>query len=311
MTRPPLPELRDQAKGRWRSILSQLGVDASFFDGRQRPCPICGGKDRARFDDIGGHGTWICNHCGAGNGISLAMKVTGLAFPDLAVRVREMLPDAPVSAGKAPRDDTKCWAEARRVWVNAVPIGGTMAEAYLRSRGAWSDHLGDGEALRFVPTLRATKHEAGYLPAMVARVSDPTGAGVNVHRTFLHEGRKVYRAMMPGAVPEGSAIRLFPSSERLGVAEGIETSLRAAHRFGVPTWSAITAGGMERWDPPAGTAHLDVFGDSDHSFAGQASAYILARKLTNRPAPIVCAVHLPDALGTDWADANIDSARAA
>jgi putative DNA primase/helicase len=41
---------------------------------------MCGGKDRFRFDDKEGHGTWICTHCGAGDGFSLLMKVMGIDF---------------------------------------------------------------------------------------------------------------------------------------------------------------------------------------------------------------------------------------
>ncbi len=37
------------------------------------------GKTRFRFDDKEGRGTWICNHCGAGDGADLAMKVTGMS----------------------------------------------------------------------------------------------------------------------------------------------------------------------------------------------------------------------------------------
>lgn len=45
--------------GRWRAILPRLGLDQSFLTGRHCPCPICGGKDRFRFDDQEGRGTWI------------------------------------------------------------------------------------------------------------------------------------------------------------------------------------------------------------------------------------------------------------
>jgi putative DNA primase/helicase len=296
------PELRDQAQGRWRSILPKLGVAAKALDGKQHPCPICAGKDRFRFDDLDSNGTWFCNQCGAGNGMSLAMSVTGLAFADMAAKVRELIPDAPITKGKPPRDDARCTDAMRKVWAESVPIIGTMAEAYLRSRQCWSGDLARTPTLRFVPRLLAKDHEAAFLPALIAKVTDVNGQGVNIHRTFLIEGRKAYRAMMPGSVPAGAAIRLGPASTRLGIAEGIETALRAAARFGITCWSSITAGGMERWEPPVGVAHVDICGDSDRSFAGQASAYILARKLTNRREPIDCSVHLPDALGTDWAD---------
>jgi putative DNA primase/helicase len=305
------PQLRDQAQGRWRAILPKLGVSAKALDGKQHPCPVCAGTDRFRFDDLDGHGTWFCNVCGAGNGMSLAMAMTGLPFADMAAKVREMLPDAPVTNGKPPRDDARCTQAMREVWTSSVAISGTMAEAYLRSRGCWSDATARLACLRFAPRLIAKNHEAGFLPALIAKVTDLSGQAVNIHRTFLVDGRKAYRAMMPGPIPAGAAIRLGSASDRLGIAEGLETSLRAALRFGVPCWSSISAGGMERWAPPAGVARVEIFGDSDRSYSGQASAYILARKLTNQRQPIACGVHLPDAIGTDWADEDPMLERAA
>ncbi len=300
--RAKLPELREQACGRWRAILPLLGVPLGHLDGKQHACPICGGKDRWRFDNLDGIGTSFCNQCGARDGAALAMDVTGLGFVDMAARVRELLPDAPVAAGKLPRDEDRCRENMRKVWGMSVPITGTMAEAYLRSRGVWTDQMAQIDALRFVPKLRATKHETGYLPALIARVTDVDGNSVNVHRTFLEDGRRAYRAMMSGPVPDGAAVRLGAPGATIGIAEGVETALRASLRFGVPCWSSISAGGMEKWTPPPGITSVEIYGDADRSFTGQASAYILARKLTNRREPISCNVHLPAVLGTDWAD---------
>jgi putative DNA primase/helicase len=304
-------ELHDEARRRWKGILPLLGLPASSLDGKQHPCPVCGGKDRFRFDDIDGDGTWYCNQCGAGNGMSLAMKLLGLPFADMAVKVRELLPDANESAAAPKRDEAKCRDMMRDVWSKSLPMAGTMAEAYLRSRGCWSDTLRDHVALRFVTRLRANNHEAEYLPAMVAKVTDAAGAGVNIHRTFLFEGRKAYRAMMPGAVPKGAAVRLFAASPHIGIAEGIETALCASNRFRVPCWSAVTAGGLETWEPPTGTERVEICGDTDESYTGQAVAYALARKLTNRREPIRCAVNLPPEFGLDWADVDTRSSIAA
>ena len=40
-------------------------------NGKHCPCPVCGGKDRIRFDNKNGRGTYICNHCGSGEGLNL------------------------------------------------------------------------------------------------------------------------------------------------------------------------------------------------------------------------------------------------
>ncbi|MCW5705488.1 MAG: hypothetical protein KIT82_23260, partial [Bradyrhizobium sp.] len=44
--------LKDRARGRWKQILSvAAGIDSRHLDGKHHPCPMCGGKDRWRFDD--------------------------------------------------------------------------------------------------------------------------------------------------------------------------------------------------------------------------------------------------------------------
>jgi putative DNA primase/helicase len=68
--------LWERCNGRWRSILPALGVDPKFLSGKNGPCAICGGRDRWRFDNEHGDGTWICAHRGAGHGIKLAMMFT-------------------------------------------------------------------------------------------------------------------------------------------------------------------------------------------------------------------------------------------
>ncbi|MGU5696739.1 primase-helicase zinc-binding domain-containing protein [Aeromonas allosaccharophila] len=70
------------AYGQWREILTANGI--KLPDPKKHgPCPVCGGKDRFRFDDQEGRGTWLCNQCGkdgkcgAGDGLSLYQQATG------------------------------------------------------------------------------------------------------------------------------------------------------------------------------------------------------------------------------------------
>lgn len=81
----------DAAKGRWREILPQLGVARKFLSGRHGPCPICGGKDRFRFDDRTKNGDYYCNQCGSGLGIKLVMKVNDWDFKTAARAVDEVI----------------------------------------------------------------------------------------------------------------------------------------------------------------------------------------------------------------------------
>lgn len=105
---------------------------------------------------------------------------------------------------------------------------------------------------------------------------------------------------MPGKVPDGSAIRLCPPAERLGIAEGIETALAAARLFNMPVWAATNATMLAKWQPPDCAREIIVFGDADPAFGGQAAAYSLAHRLAVRDRTV--RVELPPQIGTDWAD---------
>jgi putative DNA primase/helicase len=140
---------------------------------------------------------------------------------------------------------------------------------------------------------------------MVAAVRDLNGKGINVHRTFLGPNGKADmsdpRAMMPGRLPDGCAVRLAPAKAIMGIAEGIETAIAASVKFKMPVWSAINATMLAKWIPPEEVEEVHVFGDNDAKFAGQAAAYALASRLAGRMGLRV-QVHIPERVGTDWAD---------
>ena len=98
-----MTRITDLAQGQWPSILGALaGLSADQLTDKHQPCPLCGGKDRYRFDDQDGNGSWYCNQCGgrdqsggAGNGMELLMRRTGWTFPEAAKRVEQHLGIAP------------------------------------------------------------------------------------------------------------------------------------------------------------------------------------------------------------------------
>src|SRR5215469_1691966 len=67
----------ERARGRWREILPLFGIETRYLVNRHGPCPLCGGKDRFRFDDKDGAGTYYCNQCGAGAGLLMIRKLRG------------------------------------------------------------------------------------------------------------------------------------------------------------------------------------------------------------------------------------------
>ena len=107
---------------------------------------------------------------------------------------------------------------------------------------------------------------------------------------------------MPGIIAKGAAIRLAPAGDVLGIAEGIETALSATALFGVPCWAAVSAGMLAAWQPPSEAKRIIIFGDNDPSYAGQAAAYALARRLGSMQARVE--VQIPAKVGTDWNDVH-------
>lgn len=67
-------EVTHAATDRWPSVLAGLHINVPDSPRKHTACPACGGKDRFRFDD-GGRGSFICNQCGAGDGLDLIRKV--------------------------------------------------------------------------------------------------------------------------------------------------------------------------------------------------------------------------------------------
>src|SRR5690606_37395350 len=121
---------------RWRSILTVLGMDERALSGRHAPCPMCGGRDRFRFDDREGRGTYYCSGCDAGDGVQLAMGITGLPFRDLAAEVERIAGAVSRSPAKPASNTGEKIARLRRVFREAKPVErDDEACRYLAGRG--------------------------------------------------------------------------------------------------------------------------------------------------------------------------------
>lgn len=296
----------DLARGKWFGILDGLGVDKRFLDGKHGPCPFCDGDDRFRFDNKDGKGTFICNQCGAGDGFEFLKRYHSWDFRKAAQEVERIMGHVRAEPPKPAMDAAKQMELCRNLWKGSQALSGDdLASLYLMGRNVLPG--------RIPPCLRLhaqcpVPNGGGFLPAMLALVVGPDGEAVNVHRTFLAEGGKADidtpRAMMPGSVPDGSAVRLYPvHGERIGIAEGIETAIAAAKRFKVPTWAALNSTMLEKWSPPPGVSHVVIFGDNDVKFGGQAAAYALAHRLSAR-LRVTTEVRIPEITGMDWADTD-------
>lgn len=306
-----MSNLREQCKDRWPDLLRMNGIDQRYLSGQPGPCPICNaGKDRFRFDNKDGLGTYFCNTCGAGDGFSLLMKVKGWEFADCAKELEAVVGKAEMTKPRQQRDSESLRRAMNNLWQGSKAVeAGDPVATYLGAR-----HI---QLIRFPNALRLAErcsyHDEGnryrHFPAMIAKVTAPDGTPTTIHRTYLDTmGRKAQvkqcRRVMPGKIAKGSAIRLAPSASVMGIAEGIETALSASLVWQLPVWAGLNAGMVMSWEPPEDADEIVIFGDNDGNFAGQSAAFALAHRLTSQGKDV--RVELPDEPG-DWNDFLVSS----
>jgi putative DNA primase/helicase len=289
---------RQLTQNKWSELLPQFGIESRFLVNQHGPCPICGGKDRFRFDDRGS-GSYFCSGCGAGDGFDLLFKAKGMTMLKVLSEAR-LLPD--FAPNKTDNKAERNKMAMKRVWETAEWVrDGDAVSTYLKLRGIdkWPPNC-----FRIAKSI-FHKESNNYYHAMLAKVCGPDGRAANVHITYLNaDGSRPKiepnKKVMAGTLPAGSVIKLFPHNGIIGIAEGIETALSCSQMFGVPTWAAINANMLSKWIPPEGTKKVYIYGDNDDNYTGHAKAYQLAHSLKMRNFDVL--VHFPDMTNSDFND---------
>ena len=190
----------------------------------------------------------------------------------------------------------KLWHDAR------ILQDGDLSVRYLRNRGIPLNEL--PEVLRFAPACKISGVDREHQPALLARFDDSEGKFSTVHRTYIQEpGRKadIDRPKRIASSPaRGGAIRLIKPTDRLGIAEGIETALACYLDTGIPTWATYSATLMPLLVVPPGIKEVIIFGDNDLSGAGQKAADQLQARLLSQG--ILVKTLIPPVEGRDWLD---------
>ncbi len=299
-------KVKQTAQGRWPEILRQLGINVRT-DGRHGPCPSCGGKDRFRFDDKDGHGTWYCNQACyegkyASDGIGLVAAVRRTSPVEAMKIVADLLGVDLSSSYQRPSKSEI--PHHVKILQETSPLQPTdYAGKYLLSRGLWLPE--STNVLRYHPKLfdRTSRRKRPCLVAIIKR----DGEAIGVHRIWPeYDGlpKKKKLSQLPvGGTYNGGAVEIMPiDGPVMGVAEGVETAMACCKLFNMPVWSTLSTSGMKSFVPPKQIQTLHIFGDSDISCAGHVAAYTLKGNLSKKAPWVNCMVHIPAKPGCDWLD---------
>ena len=245
------------AVGQWPGLLAELGIEIPSR-GKHGPCPACGGQDRFRLDDTGGRGTFICNQCGAGDGLDLYKRATGQSMSQALHSLASYLGlSGPMSAAdharnEKQRQETAKAAEqqrqkdasrraaaaalAQQMELEAVPC---MAEQvpYLARKGL------SGFGVE-VLAHDYGHHKAGSLLVVLFNIEGVTTSAEIIDS----EGRKMALA---GGQKKGSAAYIEPLDDSLpenaahcGVVEGYATGLSVRALTGWPVFCGMSKAGL-------------------------------------------------------------------
>lgn len=209
--------------------IDQLGRKATVY----RDCPNCAYESALAITQT--QEGRLLYHCHAGcTKEELWRAICGSDVKD----------SAPKTVLEPPTSHTSNYARA--LWKRSLPSPGTIVEHYLKNR----DITGPiPTAIRYLPEHLHAPSGTKW-PVMLASVVDVTGQLRAVHRTYLNRdgtGKAQFEParMTLGPVSECAA-HLGVAGEALAVAEGIETALSFQIMSGMPTWAALSAGGIRR-----------------------------------------------------------------
>jgi putative DNA primase/helicase len=266
-------------------------------------------------------GLWHDHEVGAGGDVfDLIMRACAGGFKD-AIEFAEQFvgqaprEPAPVSGGReravAAEDH---WPLILRIWKEAVPIAGTLAEAYLTrtrlqgGRGLVALPPGIGGAvLRF---HRSCPYGDARRPCMIALMRDiHTNEPRAIQRTALTaDGHKIGRMTL--GPKTGAAIKLSDDAAvetRLAIGEGLETVLSGMVFGYTPAWAVGDAAELEDFPVLSGIDLLTIVVDNDpveKGQRGQNAALKCSKRWTDAGRLVLRA--LPQRPGADMNDVLIE-----
>jgi DNA polymerase len=279
-------------------------VSVALTDGHTTQCPFHEDEEPSlKFYPDHFH----CFGCGEhGDRIDWLTRGEGLSHDEAIALIRDW--DGPMTPRSPRQDPVIKQARALELWMQAVPIAGTLAERYLgETRGIDVTKLpaNADESLRFL--ARCPFGPGSLQPCLLALMCDPESdqpIGIQRIALELRAGRvcKIDRF----ALGRTGVIKLWPIGTQLVVGEGLETTLAAATRIPYrgaplqPAWSAISSGGLSQLPVIPGVERLILLVDHDANGEGQAAAARCVDRWTRAGRTVVRLT--PKRAGTDFND---------
>lgn len=256
------------------------------------PCPVCSYRGTFSLRAGKGDDVQMFAACGCSRD-ELIGAVRRVAGGDALAQHK------PADNGSVRAARERKQAAAVRMWNGSAPAAGTLADTYLTSRGL--PGLATSPAIRF---RGDTSHpEGGWLPGMIALVTDADGSPIAAHRTYLRRDGSSKADVEPQKATLGpvwgGAIRLDPVAAELVIGEGVETSASAGRLLDLPAWAAISAGNLARGLVlPAEVRSVVIAADADE--AGERAARAAALRWSREGRTV--RVAWPDRAGFDFND---------
>ena len=268
---------KSQSPQNWNQIFSSLGLEVPPNPRRHGPCPVCGGKDRFRFDNRDGSGSWYCNQGesehragkNAGDGAALVADFFGIDYREAWEKIRDLSgPGIQIvretRSVPVPPTDPESQRKARRLLRESVPLADISPESRLAlqaGKAAVEKYLaGRGLPLLFPAESRILVQPDGC--DLIIPLTGPEKDFPTLHVTALtRDGRKRPLSWAGGSCryalgPLSGAYSSLPGAdERISVSsspetpfyligEGLETVLAGRLLSGWPALFAVNANGV-------------------------------------------------------------------
>lgn len=268
----PIDKALAQFQGQWRQVLDNYG--AQLPSGRKHgACPVCGGKDRFRFDDKNGLGTWFCSQCepSSGGGLKLLSMYIGKSTMDTA---KELIGDDMRMSVAPKRIHTVNYDEVRAANIEQAKKGARLLmgsakktnHEYMDKKGLTGEWLVNGDPMMSRDGV-TQPGELLLVPVYKANAAGTTEL-VNVQKITI-DGVK--RPIVGGDM-QGVHHIIEPAGNKpvknIAIVEGFATGVTINQATKWKTYVAFNTGNLAASVKQAKADHPDaniiVFGDHDN-----------------------------------------------